>query len=122
MNLDEAPLTLDPPIFYGVLLKCFSMRSRSDFRLSLYSIALNSKNEKLAPKRTVKIRFEASHTLDPPIFYGVLLKCFSMRSMFNFRLSLYSIALNSKNEKLAPKRIVKIRFNFKWVLSTLYSL
>ena len=65
---------------------------------------------------------EALLTLEPPIFYGVLLKCFSMRSRFNFKLSLYSIALNLKNEKLAPKRIVKIRFNFKWILTKFYLL
>ena len=54
MDFDEALLTLEPPIFYGVLLKFFAMRSRFNFRLSLYSIALNLKNEKLAPKRIVK--------------------------------------------------------------------
>ena len=65
---------------------------------------------------------EALLTLDPPIFYGVLPECFAIRSKFNFRLSRYSIALNLKNEKLAPKRIVKIRLNFKWTLPKLYLL
>ena len=84
MDFDEAPLTLDPPIFYGIFLKCFSMRSRFNFRLSLYSIALNSKNEKLAPKRIVKNKVqlqmdfdEALLTLEPPIFYHLSLMLFN---------------------------------------------
>ena len=60
------------------------MRSRFNFRLSLYSIALNSKNEKLAPKRIVKNKVqlqmdfdEALLTLEPPIFYRLSLMLFN---------------------------------------------